>query len=88
VKIFLFFLSSSIHSRSPNQLILCPFIHFTTFSPLLISSSSRFVRLFHSPFSYLGIVLIFLQKHNMFKCCSTEELSRFLSPVKLCVGGL
>jgi len=32
----------------------CPFIHFTIFSPLLISSSSRFVRIFHSPFSYLG----------------------------------
>ena len=45
-------LSSSILSRWPNQLTLCPFIHFTIFSPLLISSSSRFVRLFHSPFSY------------------------------------
>ena len=44
----------SILSRWPNQLILCPFIHFTIFSPLLISSSSRFVRLFHSPFSYFG----------------------------------
>ena len=54
VKIFLGNLSSSILSRWPNQLILCPFIHFTIFSPLLISSSSRFVRLFHSPFSYLG----------------------------------
>ena len=54
VKIFLGILSSSILSRWPNQLILCPFIHFTIFSPLLISSSSRFVRLFHSPFSYLG----------------------------------
>ena len=31
-----------------------PFIHFTIFSPLFISSSSRFVRLFHSPSSYLG----------------------------------
>ena len=54
VKIFLGILSSSILSRWPNQLILCPFIHFTIFSPLLISSSSRFVRLFHSRFSYLG----------------------------------
>ena len=43
VKIFLFILSSSILSRWPNQLILCPFIHFTIFSPLFISSSSRFV---------------------------------------------
>ena len=54
VKIFLGILSSSILSRWPNQLILCPFIHFTIFSPLLISSSSRFVLLFHSPFSYLA----------------------------------
>ena len=54
VKIFLGILSSSILSSWPNQLILCPFIYFTIFSPLLISSSSRFVRLFHSPFSYLG----------------------------------
>ena len=54
MKIFLGILSSSIRSRRPNQLILCPFVHFTIFSPLLISSSSRFVRLFHSPFSYLG----------------------------------
>ena len=65
VKIFLGILSPSIHSRWPNQLILCPFIHFTIFSPLLISSSSRFVRLFHSPFSYLGpyiLLNIFLSK--------------------------
>ena len=54
VKIFLGILSSSILSSWPNQLILCPFIHFTIYSLLLISSSSRFVRLFHSPFSYLG----------------------------------
>ena len=33
VKIFLGILSSSILSRWPNQLILCPFIHFTIFSP-------------------------------------------------------
>ena len=54
VKIFLVILSSSIISRWPNQLILCPFIHFRIFPPLFISSSSRFVRLFHSPFSYLA----------------------------------
>ena len=48
VKIFLGILSSSILSKWPNQLILCPFTHFTIFSPLLIPSSSRFVRLFHS----------------------------------------
>jgi len=53
VKIFLGILSSSILSRWPSQIILCPFIHFTIFSPLLNSSSSRFVLLFHSPSSYL-----------------------------------
>ena len=65
VKIFLDILSSSILSRWPNQLILCPFIHFTIFSPLVMSSSSRFVRLFHSPFSYLRpyiLLNIFLSK--------------------------
>ena len=64
VKIFLGILSS-ILSRWPNQLILCPFICFTIFSPLLFSSSSRFVRLFHSPFSHLGpyiLLSIFLSK--------------------------
>ena len=58
-------LPSSILSRWPNQLILCPFIHFTIFFPLFISSSSRFVLLFHSPFSYLGpyiLLNIFLSK--------------------------
>ena len=51
VKIFLGILSSSILSRWPNQLILCTFIDFTIYSPFLISSSPRFVRRFHSPFS-------------------------------------
>jgi len=51
VKIFLGILFSSILSRWPSQLILCPFIHFTIFSRLLNSSSSQFVLLFHSPFS-------------------------------------
>ena len=59
VKIFLGILFSSILSRWPNQLTLCPFIHFTIFPPLLVSSSSRFVRLFHSPFSYLGPYTLF-----------------------------
>jgi hypothetical protein len=65
VKIFLGILSSSILSRWPNQLILCPFIHFTIFSSLFISSSSRFVLIFHSPSSYLGpyiLLNIFLSK--------------------------
>ena len=49
VKIFLGTLSSSFLSRWPNQLILYPFIHFTIFSLSLISSSSRPIRLLHSP---------------------------------------
>jgi len=72
VKIFLVILSSSILSRWPNQLILCTFIHFTIFSPLLIYSSSRFVLLFHSPFSYLGphiLLNIFLSKTR--RACSS-----------------
>jgi hypothetical protein len=40
VKIFFGILYSSILSRYPSQLILCPLIHFTMFSPLLISSST------------------------------------------------
>jgi len=62
---FLGILSSSILSRWPSQLILCPFIHFTIFPPLLNSSSSRFVLLFYSPSSYLGpyiLLNIFLSK--------------------------
>ena len=54
VKIFLGILSSSILSRWPSLLILCPLIHFTIFSLLFNSSSSRFVLMFHSPSSYLG----------------------------------
>jgi len=71
VKIFLGILSSSILSRWPSQLILCPFIHFTIFSPLLNSSSSRFVLIFHSPSSYLGAYIllnIFLSKIS--RACS------------------
>jgi hypothetical protein len=44
--------SSSILSRWPGQLIICPFIHFTILSPLVNSTNSRFVLLFHSPSSY------------------------------------
>jgi len=44
-----------LHFIQVTQAIyLCPFIHFTIFSSLLISSSSWLVLLFHSPFSYLG----------------------------------
>ena len=45
---------------------------FIIFSPLLISSSSRFVWLFHSPFSYLGpyiLLNIFLSKIS--RACSS-----------------
>ena len=69
---FLGILSSSILSRWPNQLILCSFIRFTIFSPLLISYRSRFVLLFHSPFSYLGpyvLLNIFLSKIG--RACSS-----------------
>ena len=65
VKTFLGILSSSILSRWSSQLILCPFIHFTIFSPLFNSSSSQFVLIFHSPSSYLGpyiLLNIFLSK--------------------------
>ena len=82
VKIFLGILSSCILSRWPNQLILCRFIHFTIFSPLLISSSSRFVRLFHSPFSYLGprlLLNIFLSK--IWPCRSTNHKWRLTKTV-------
>ena len=81
VKIFLGILFSSILSRWPNQLILCPLIHFTIFSPLLISSSSRFVRLFHSPFSYLGpyfLLNIFLSKIS--RACSSFFIRFFFGP--------
>ena len=72
VKIFLGILSSSILTRWPNQLILCPFIHFTIFSPLLISYSCRFVQLFHFPLSYLApyiLLNIFLSKIS--RACSS-----------------
>ena len=72
VKNFLGILSSSILSSWPNQLFLCPFFHFTIFSPFLISSSSRFIRLFHSPFSYLApyiLLTIFLSKIS--RACSS-----------------
>jgi hypothetical protein len=42
VKIFLGILFSPIVSSWPNQLIICSFIHFTIFSPLVVSSSFPF----------------------------------------------
>ena len=80
LKIFLGILSSSILSRWPNQLTLCPFIHFTIFSPLLIFSRSRFVLLFHSPFSYLGpnvLLNIFLSKIS--RVCSSFFINVYAS---------
>jgi hypothetical protein len=58
VKIFLGILSSSSLSRWPSQLILRPFVSFTIFSPLFNSSSSRFVLIFHSSSSYLGLYIL------------------------------
>ena len=61
-----------MHRTMNLKFILCPFIHFTIFSPLLNSSSSRFVLLFHSPFSYLGpyiLLNIFLSKIS--RTCSS-----------------
>ena len=72
VKIFLDILSYSTLSRWPNQLILCPFIHFTIFSPLLISSSSRFVPLFHSPFPYsVPYILLNIFLSKISRACSS-----------------
>jgi hypothetical protein len=67
VKIFLGILSSSILSRWPSQLILCPFIYFTIFSPLLNSTSSRFV---------LKAVLVgLIQFRDMSKCADKSMRS-------------
>jgi len=55
-----------------TSLYFALFVHFTMFSPLLISSSSRFVRHFHPPFSYLGpyiLLNIFLSKNS--RACSS-----------------
>ena len=65
VKTFLGILSFSILSRWPRQLILCPFIHFATFSPLFNFSSYRFVLMFHSPSSYLGPYVLIIYYNNI-----------------------
>ena len=60
----------SLQVTQPNYPL--PFIHFIIFSPLLNSSSSRFVLLFHSPSSYLGpyiLLNIFLSKIS--RACSS-----------------
>ena len=82
VKIFLAILSSSILSRWPNQLILCPFIHFTIFPPLLICSSSRFVRFFHSPFSYLGPYI--RERRSVTLKCAGRPINKWWEIVWIC----
>ena len=87
MKIFLGILFSSILSRWPNQLILCPFIGFTLFPPLLISPSSRFFLLFHSPFSYLGpyiLLNIFLSKIST--ACSSSFVFLHVSALYVTTG--
>ena len=77
---------SSILSGWPNQLILCPFIHFTIFSPLLISSS--FVRLFNSPFSYLEpyiLLNIFLSEIRFVLVSKLIwPIAKFCMKIRLC----
>ena len=77
MKIFLGILSSSILSRWPNQLIPFPFIHFTIFSPLPISSSSWFVLIFHSLFLYLGPYIL----QNIFLLKTSRACSSFFVTV-------
>jgi len=87
VKILLGIQSSSILSRWPSQLILCPFIHFTIFFPLLNYSSSRFVLLFHSPASYLGpyiLLNIFLSKIS--RTCSSFFVIAYVSTPYVTAG--
>ena len=81
VKIFFGILSSSILSRWPKQLILCPFIYFTIFFPLFISSSSWFVLIFRSPFPYLGpyiLLNVFLSKIS--RACSSFFIFHVSAP--------
>ena len=83
VKICLGILSSSILSRWHNLLILCPFIHFTIFSPLRNSSSSRFVLLFHSPPSYLVFYNVLHQYVAFTRGINWQSLGTF-QRAKLC----
>ena len=60
----------SLQLTQPNYPL--PFIHFIIFSPLLNSSSARFILLFHSPSSYLGpyiLLNIFFSKIS--RACSS-----------------
>jgi hypothetical protein len=80
VKIFLGILSFSILLRWSSQLIVCPLNQFTIFYPLLNSSSSRFVLIFHSPSSYLApyiLLNIFLSKVSRAFCSFFVGASRW-----------
>jgi hypothetical protein len=78
MKIFLGILSS-IFSRWPNLLILCPFIHFTIFFSLVFSSSSRFVLLFLSRFIYSGpYILLNINAHSEYVIIMTFPLKQWL----------
>jgi len=73
-----------LHSHQVTQPTypLPPLFHFTIFSPLLRSSSSRFVLLFHSQFSYLGpyiLLNIFLSKISR-ACYSFFDIIHISSP--------
>jgi hypothetical protein len=75
VKIFLGILSSSILSRRPSQLILCPFIHFTIFSPLLNSSGPQFILLGYITFDIHILWCVFCcMPYTSFWCCVFESL--------------
>ena len=79
VKIFLDTLSSSILSRWPNQLILCPYIHFTIFPPLFISSSSRFVRHFHSPTNQILFHKYLINWNSKYRLCKNMTRQYYVS---------
>ena len=74
VKIFLGILSSSILSRRPKHLILCPFIHFTIFSPSLFSSSSISKRRSPKTITQMITLLLFETKFcgTVKRNCSTR----------------
>jgi hypothetical protein len=69
VNIFLGILSSSILSKWPSQLNLCPFIHFTILSPLFNYSSSRFD--------------ISSSCHRNFQFWRTNTLYKYVSTLKM-----
>ena len=90
LKIFLGILSPSILSRCPSQLILCPFIHFTIVSPLLISSSSKFVLLFILHFYFLARIFFgvfsFQRLGELLLSLSSSMFPLHMSPLVLLVS--